>query len=427
MEGVYPNYVELSSYFYVGKEVYNSEANELAEKVKIPKEMDGWDDMSVEERYQRDLNYGRVKKQIAPYFAGDESRFFGAIIVAAMNFSTAVFFEPLSDVATKGLPKLYKTGTASMGFLIFSGGEVLVPLDGQHRLKAIEFAISGRDENGKNIPGITPCTQLADEDVSVILVPYEPTKARKIFTRVNRYARPTTTGQNIVTDDDDIIAVLAREVSNDLIGARLVKYMSNTLSSKDIEFTTLSTVYNCNENIIRSTFSKGRIDTSKLPEEKTTIRLFRDKVREVWEVLLEEIEVFADAISDSDESGDEKRKEIRANNLLGKPVTQECLVRAFMRLTDQSTNNMAFAEACKKLNTLPWSITEENLRVWDRILWLGGTDGKIITKNRILTTDIIAHLAGAKFEPEQKEKLLSDYLRLFKESERKGKELPELT
>ena len=132
--------------------ILSMKAEELADKVKIPRELEGWEDMSVEERYQRDLNYARVKNQIAPYFANDDSRFFGAIIVAAINFDEEISFEPLSDVLTRTLPNMYKIPAANMGFLTFSGGEILIPLDGQHRLKAIQFAVTARDERNRPIP-----------------------------------------------------------------------------------------------------------------------------------------------------------------------------------------------------------------------------------------------------------------------------------
>ena len=404
--------------------ILSMKAQELVTMVKIPKELEGWEDLRIEERYQRDINYSRVKKQIAPYLANDGSRFFGAIIVAAMNFNEEDIFEPLSAMTTKGLPNKYRDDAADMGFLTFKGGEILVPLDGQHRLKAIEFAVTGRDENGRPIADVKPCTQLAQEDVTVILVPYVPQKARKIFTRVNKYARKTTTGQDIVTDDDDIVAVLTREIANDLIGGRLAKYKSNNLTPKDPEFTTLSIVYNCNKEIIAKTFPNGKVDTTQLPDLRES-QLYRDKVREVWEVLLQEIEVFAAALSDKEETGDDKRRELRKTNLLGKPVAQECLVNAFMRLTG-APSNMGDEKACDKLNALPWSITEENLKVWQGILWTGGVDGKIITKNRNLTTDIIAYLAGEKITNEKKDELLKEYRGLFPEAERAGKKLPQL-
>ena len=166
--------------------------------------MDDWTELSVEERYQRDINMNRVKNDIAPYLADDPDRFFGSLIVAIMN-PEHIQFEPLGEVA-KGLPGLYKVSAAGMGFLNLSGGEILVPLDGQHRLKAVKFAITGKDDAGNDLPDIAPSTSLAQEDVTVILVPYQREKARKIFSKVNRYARPTSKAQNLITDDDDIAA-----------------------------------------------------------------------------------------------------------------------------------------------------------------------------------------------------------------------------
>ena len=82
---------------------------DLVSRFRFPQKIKEWDEnLSVEERYQRDINYNRVRKQIALYLANDDSRFFGAIIVAAMNFGEAVSFEPLSDVTTRGLPGLYR-------------------------------------------------------------------------------------------------------------------------------------------------------------------------------------------------------------------------------------------------------------------------------------------------------------------------------
>ena len=407
--------------------VLSMKAQELVNRVTIPKKLEGWDDLSIEERYQRDISYSRVRKQIAPYLANDKSRFFGAVIVTALNFSDVVSFEPLSDIATKGLPGLYRTAAANIGFLTFTGGEVLVPLDGQHRLKAIEFAISGRDEKGHDISNITPCSHLAMEDITVILVPFDVERARKIFTKVNRYARATTTGQNIVTEDDDMVAVLTREVANELIGGRLAKFKSNTLGPKDPEFTTLGIVYNCNEEIIiHNFFSKGRPDRTRLPDASQQ-KLWRMKVREVWQAVLEGIDVFADALADTAESGDDNRRKIREGNLLGKPVAQECLVRAFVRLTG-APSNMSASETCDGLNSLPWDISEESVRrVWQRVLWNGGVDGgKIITKNRVFATEMIAYLAGERTNEEARGELLEEYRRQFPEEERSDLDLPEV-
>ena len=402
--------------------ILSMKGQELIDHLHIPKEMEGWDDMSVEELFQREINYTRVRNQIAPYLASDTSRFFGAIIVAAMHFNKEENFEPLSEMTSKGLPGLYRSAASTMGFLTLHGGEILVPLDGQHRLAAIEFAITGKDEKGKNIDGITACAQLANDDITVILVGHEPKKARRIFSKVNRYAKPTTKGQNLITDDDDVIAVLTREIANDIIGADLVKYVTNSLTAKDGEFTTLSILYDCNEAIIAEHIG-DKINKLEMPP-KAKVNLYRNKLREIWETLVENIDLFVDALDDRTKQGDIKRQEIRRDFLLGKPIPQACLVKAFVQLTIPPTN-MTYSEACKRLNKLPWGITNDDIRVWDRVLWSGG---KILTKsNKVaLAIDLVAYMAGEKLDENGKAALLKRYRAEFPEEERDGKELPEV-
>ena len=400
--------------------ILSMKAKELVEKATIPSDnKEEWENMTLEEREQRDINYARVKNQIAPYLASDKDRFFGAIIMTAKNFDPSNF-EPISDIATRGLPNLYKTQAQHMGFLTFTGGEVLIPLDGQHRLKAIEFAMEGRDEKNNQIESFSPNSALANEDVTVMLVPYDSLKARKIFTRVNKYAKATTTGQNLVTDDDDIVAVLSRLITNDqnIIGAHLVNYKSNTLGDKDTRFTTLATLAECNEAILNDNFPPGKIDRTNLPETNQA-KLYEKKITEAWEFLVEHIELFSQSLEDKDESGNDRRREIRTDYLLGKPVAQACLVKAFARLTAPDIN-FTNKEAADKLNAIDW---RKDASEWDRLFMSGG---RIITKNKKLVTDILCYRAGQKLDEEQTKELLKRYQALFPDDEKQRKNLPPL-
>ena len=71
-------------------------------------------------------------------------------------------------------------------------------------------------------------------------------------------------------------------------------------------------------------------------------------------------------------------------------------------------------------------MTEENLEKWQRVLWNGGTDSRIITKNRKLATALIAWAAGERIGEEAQAELLADYRRQFPEGER-DRELPALS
>lgn len=404
-------------------------AAELVNLVHEPKNMPEWDDEKIEEIYQRKINYHRVRNQIAPYLADkNESRFFGSLIVAAFNFDDGVIFQPLTKNAAVSEAKLgpeQREAASKIGMLTLHGGIRMVPLDGQHRLKALEFAMSGKDQQGRDIPGIEVDMALANEDISVILVPYDPEKARRIFTRVNRYARRPTTSETYVTDDDDVFAVLARHVAN-RIGGRLVKYTQPSLTPKDREFTTLAILHACCKEIVKhsSPDSQG-LKPDQLPE-SDIVETYKQQVERVWDRLLSNIDVFRDATLNKSEDGDDKRREIRKENLLGKPVPQECLVSAYMALTGTPTR-MPWEEACHRLNALPWAITSENMsNVWQGVLWSGAVDrkGKIITKNRLIASRLIAYMAGETLTDEQRKALLDKYLDLFPDDQIENKNLP---
>ena len=132
--------------------LFTMKAQDMTSRVRLPQELPEWPSLQVEERFQRILNLGRVSREIAPYLANNQDRFFGAVILAAMNYEDNISFESLGDMSVK-LPALYGTHSDNVGYLVCKGGEVLVPLDGQHRVKALDLAIAGHDDKGRALVG----------------------------------------------------------------------------------------------------------------------------------------------------------------------------------------------------------------------------------------------------------------------------------
>ena len=66
-------------------------ASEFVRTVIVPKDMEGWEQLSVEEKFQREINYKRVKESMAPYLARDPDRFFGAFIITVRNHESMTF------------------------------------------------------------------------------------------------------------------------------------------------------------------------------------------------------------------------------------------------------------------------------------------------------------------------------------------------
>ena len=345
-------------------------ANELTERLKVPSEIDGWEDLSIQERYQREIQYGRVKRQIAPYLVDDDDRFFGAFIVSMLNADN-INFEPISKIYKGSVPQLYESAGDAFGFLVLQGSEVLVPLDGQHRLAALRFAITGKDEKQQPISDLAPRSDVAKDVCTVILIRHDPDKSRKIFNKVNRYAKKTSKAENLITADDDIIAVIVREEilgDDNVIPVPLVNAKSNTLSAKAKEFTTLSTLYEATKDLLEDTH--GKINLEILPS-KATQGIMKAEAESFWETVCSEIDLFSAALTDPSEQGDRKRQEIRKDFLLGKPIAQWVLASAIIRLRvpDSTTGTrMSLIEACRRMNQLDWSSTAER---WQDVLMRG--------------------------------------------------------
>ncbi len=403
-------------------------AKELVSSVRFIRP-DEWKDISVEEKFQREIKTARVLRDIVPYLVKDNDRFFGSVIVAAENFGLEEKFEPISEFCELGrLSNLHESEALKMGFLTFSGGEQLVPLDGQHRVKALQYAITGRDDKNKEVqclPG------LAQEDVAVILVDFDLHKARRIFTQVNKNARAITRGQSLVTDDEDKLAVLSREVADEFIGGPMVNHISSTLGEGSSEFTTLNALYEGNKIIIEAAFGKSMVDKCVAPAKSTglseeEIEACRQEIGRVWDALLKGIVLFADALEDKSANGDGKRKEIRKDFLLGKPLPQVCLVRAYVQLTKgqpgRPETKLSSKEAIEKLNRIPWN--NEN-RIWQNVLWSGK---RILTtkKNADMATDLIAYMAGEHLTNEERGDLLERYRDFYHPDDRNKIKLPPL-
>lgn len=135
------------------------------------------------------------------------------------------------------------------GILELTGKEELFILDGQHRLLGLRAAFAERPEIGK-------------EEVSVMLVKHEEDtegkkRIRRIFVSLNRNSKPVSEGENIILEEDDASAILARRLveSSKYFKNRNVIAFNKNLNLKsgkndEDKFSSLLALYNVNEILI---------------------------------------------------------------------------------------------------------------------------------------------------------------------------------
>jgi DNA sulfur modification protein DndB len=353
--------------------------DELVRSVRSASEIDNWANMSIGDKMQREPSWPRIKNQIAPYFKRHEDRFFGSIMV--LVYEGTVSFEKLSEFNAR-VPNAYQSQGDKMGFLTIDGG-TLIALDGQHRLLALKEVVENPTEGDFS-------ADVHNDEVSVIFLKHEDNiKTRSIFNTVNKYAKPTSAGDNIITSEDDGYAILTRrliEVEDGVLKESVVNWRNNTLTDKSDKFTTIKILYETVKLMLKeSKEDEYDFDPTIRPSDEILDRAY-NYASNMWKLILEEVTAYSfvtENRSDFAEKVKEARKPESSNSLLFKPAAQEAFVKGILAACqpqfDEDDPELTVQEALKKSNKINWSMNDE---IWKNVIIKasgaidGGAEGK---------------------------------------------------
>jgi DNA sulfur modification protein DndB len=278
---------------------------ELAENVRFATDVN--DDHTLSEAIQRILNESRSKKDIATYLIRQNDRFFSSIVVAALKGNPNWYPVTMEDDPRFSLFAGDARLRESFGVLSFDGTQDYYALDGQHRLKAIKALLDPTSE----LAGRTP-PEFKNEEVSVLVVVPRSTenidefmvRYRRLFGNLNRYAKPMDNVTNIIMDEDDVFAIITRNLITEHSffqwtgrqreSARIKTEGGKNINKTDSYFTSLETLYNMNIRLVSSNsrMSNGwNTEGSNLDEFKR----FRPS-EEIVEKLYLELKIYWDGI-----------------------------------------------------------------------------------------------------------------------------------
>lgn len=225
---------------------------EVAREVRLASDL--WEDRTLSDAIQRELDESRVKQQIVNFLSRREDRFFASIVVAAIGGEPS--WTPI-DTRFGGV----------FGELSFQFDPRYYALDGQHRLRAIQELMS-------DLAGAPP--GFDQEELSVLVVVREDQSVddavwlqryRRLFSSLNRYARPTNLDTNIIMDEDDLFAIVTRRLITDHSFFRSpgperdsfrVLTKGKALKTGSSYFTSLQTLYAMNRVLLMPTGLRQR-------------------------------------------------------------------------------------------------------------------------------------------------------------------------
>ena len=354
---------------------------------------------------QRKLDDKR-RREIADYIRDQPQHFFNSLVVATyggdpnwISLDSVQGASPSESIAS-----LTPEMIGSVGFLIFRGDERLFAVDGQHRLAGIKKVL----ENGMG--------REDDDDVSVIILAHRTDpegleRTRRLFTTLNKTARPVSKGDIIALDEDDVMAICVRELvdKNKLFrGPKLAFVSGNNMPVNNRE--SLTTIGNLYE-VLTVLFTKAQWELKKRkadlqrirPADETIEKYFHycSKFFRAVEAEFEEVREFSRARSPhrvvSKYRGDHGGK------VVFRPLGLELYAMVAAVLTDE----MDLEDAVRTVARLPRDLHE---RPFEGVLWDSGR-GTIVGGNKVLLRELLCHMLGRSNPRFPEEVLLERYRR----------------
>lgn len=236
----------------------------------------------------------------------------------------------IEDYEIEKIEEIEKT----FGLIKLRGDETLFVLDGQHRIKALREAVELDND-------------LLSQDISLTLISHSPDDdgrkaTRRLFTTINRYAKPVSFGETILLDEDDLSAIITRELINShpilSINSLIAQNKTADLKlPKDNEkFTTSICLYNINELIIDKnvypSYEGKKDNLVRVRPEDEIFSQEKEKIFRYWDLFFE---IFDKALEFANSPKDFRLRE-DGNLFFLRPIGQEIIFSLILELEKQN-------------------------------------------------------------------------------------------
>lgn len=221
--------------YYVGV----MKMKDIAERVSIVEDIHPSEEL--QDYLQRQLS--PRSKAISDYLLTQEQRFFNSLVIGTYGGQPQWLELGVRAKDAEQEERLLEL-EGIVGFLQLSGTETLFAIDGQHRIAGIKGAIRKNQD-------------LETEEVSVVFVagvtqdqrakdPLGYERTRRLFSTLNRYAKPVGKKDIIALDEDDAVAIITRKMVDEYppFKEKISSKGSNSVSKTDrVSLTTITNLY----------------------------------------------------------------------------------------------------------------------------------------------------------------------------------------
>lgn len=297
-----------------------------------------------------------------------------------------IFFNSLVLAVYDNYPKWHQVVVKTeeeeylqFGLLDFPGPHKIFPIDGQHRVEGIKAALEKNPE-------------LGSQQVGAIFIGHEHTdegrkKTRRVFTTLNRYAKPISQRDGIVFDEDDTVAIVTRELLEefDLFqGKRILDDQGKPIppTNKDA-LTSLVTLYQCNMEVYKDYrfLQDKKRPTKKSLEHALRFRPDRDELEAFkkylegfWTAMKNQVAALRTFAATPKNAASPFRSQANGGHVLFRPAGLLPFVKVALRLR---TVDERFDQVFKRMQSIPMAL---DAAPWQSVLW-NHLEKKMITNS----------------------------------------------
>lgn len=366
---------------------------------------------SLKEEIQRSLsdNYRQIKE----YILNREDHFFDSLVLAVYDGNpqwTEVRYE-INDETYYNI-----------GLLELSGDEKIFPVDGQHRVEGIKAALQLKSE-------------IENETISVMLIGHSNTpegreRSRRIFSTLNRYVKPVRLGDIIALDEDDIVAIVTRELLETyplFAGNKIKASNSKSIPASDKStFTSLMTLYDCHLSLLnvflvdlnhRNYTTKQLKDYLKYRPDENVIIDFTNYLIDFWNLMRNNFIEIDDYINDNEgNAAEDMRSPSTGGNIFFRPIGLLPFVESVSKIK-LSDSNLSYGDILQRFSRMNRIVSQEP---WNMILWNPLTN-RMIMRNQSLVKYLLINMFDTSFlSQRENQEMKSKFATIFNISEQEA-------
>jgi DNA sulfur modification protein DndB len=359
--------------------------HDVAERIQLAQDIH--ESRSLNDLIQRALS--KRAADITEYLVTQQKdRFFNAIVVGIYGGEPEWFDLRVEENPILDPDEIPEYVTDSLGILRLCGTEQLFAIDGQHRVVGIRDAVA-KDE------------ALGTEQITALFVAHQRTqegleRTRRLFTTLNRYAKPVNKKDVIALDEDDTVAIVTRWLVDSHPLFRDKVSISHTksipVSARD-QFTTIVALYDSLDTYLRARASARPQEWKKLKRYRKPDD-FIDANRAAATGLFDDIIARFPEVAEMSKStlGADiagRYRNRQGGHLLFRPIGLTILVDTLAAFLGE---RISVDQALDRIARVPMSLAETP---WLGLLW-DPTNRRMITRseNRRAATRVLYYGAG---------------------------------